>query len=114
MSKLLPPGVRIFIACEPADLRRSFDGLAAITKNSLKHDPLSGDLFVFRNRAGQRCKALLWDRTGWLMLYKRLEKGIFRFPVTEDAAIEIDSGQLRMLLDGIELGVSTRSRMVAR
>jgi transposase len=107
-----PPveGLRIFVAAEPVDLRKSFDGLAAVTRGILGHDPMSSHLFVFRNRQGHRCKALLWDRTGWVILYKRLENGRFRFPVADDAAVEVDAEQLRLLLDGIELSVSVRPR----
>ena len=111
---LIPNGVRIFVASEPVDLRRSFDGLAATTSEILKQDPLSGHLFVFRNRAGHRLKALLWDRTGWIILYKRLESGVFHFPVSEDGSVELDAGQLRRLLDGIgPAGGSRRRPMVA-
>jgi transposase len=102
---MMPPGLRIFVACEPVDGRKSFDSLAAIVKDVLKRDPLEGSLFVFRNKSGHRCRCLLWDRTGWLMILKRLESSIFRFPSADEASIEIDAGQLRMLLDGIELGV---------
>lgn len=98
---LIPNGVRIFVASEPVDLRRSFDGLAAAASDLLKQDPLSGHLFVFRNRAGHRLKALLWDRTGWIILYKRLESGVFHFPVSADGSVELDARRLRMLLDGI-------------
>lgn len=105
MISLLPPGVRIFVACDPVDGRKSFDSLAAIVKSTLKKAPLDGSIFVFRNKSGHRCRCLVWDRTGWMMLLKRLESGIFRFPSADGASVEIDAGQLRMLLDGIELGV---------
>jgi transposase len=110
MTPLLPDDLQIFVASEPVDLRASFDRLAQIAKSALKKDPLSGGLFVFRNREGHRAKALLWDRTGWLLIYKRLENGVFHFPVGEDGVVEIDAGQLRMLLDGIELGVAPRRK----
>ena len=67
MTPLLPVGVRIFVASESIDGRRSFDGLAAIVKETLKKNPLAGDLYVFRNRTAKRMKALLWDRTGWIL-----------------------------------------------
>src|SRR2546421_333170 len=72
--------------------------------------PSSRPSTFFRNREGHRAKALLWDRTGWLLIYKRLENGVFHFPVGEDGVVEIDAGQLRMLLDGIELGVASRRK----
>lgn len=107
---ILPEDVRIYVASEPVDLRASFDRLAAIAKTVLKKNPVAGGLFVFRNREGHRAKALLWDRTGWLLVYKRLENGTFRFPVAEDGVVEIDAEQLRMLLDGIEIGVAPRRK----
>lgn len=110
MNLPLPRGIQVLVATQPVDLRKSFDGLAAVARQVLRQDPMSGHLFVFRNRAGHRCKALLWDRTGWVILYKRLESGRFRFPVAEGAAVEVDAEQLRLLLDGIELGVSVRPR----
>jgi transposase len=110
VTPLIPQGVRIFVAGEPADLRKSFDGLAALVKQALKKEPLGGDLFVFRNRQGHRAKALLWDRTGWVLLYKRLENGAFKFPEAADGVIEVDATQLRLLLDGIELGVRAAKR----
>ena len=110
MSLPLPRGIRVLVATEPVDLRKSFDGLAAVAREVLKQNPMSGHLFVFRNRVGHRCKALLWDRTGWVILYKRLESGRFRFPISDRAAVEVDAEQLRMLLDGIELGVPRRRR----
>lgn len=98
---MLPPDVRIFVASEPVDLRRSFDGLAALAATVLGQEPLSGHLFVFRNRAGHRLKILFWDRTGWVLWYKRLESGVFHLPVCEDGVVELDASRLRLLLDGI-------------
>ncbi len=110
MTPMLPRGVRIFVASETIDGRRSFDGLAAIVKQVLKRKPLSGDLYVFRNRTSRRAKALLWDRTGWVLIYKRLESGCFKFPLSEDGSVEVDANQLRLLLDGIELGYRPRRK----
>lgn len=107
---LLPPGVRIFIASQPADLRASFDGLAALTREVIKQDPLAGHLFVFRNKTGRRVKILFWDRTGWVLWYKRLESSVFRFPIGDVGAVEIEARQLRLLLDGIPLGPRVRRR----
>lgn len=110
MNVLLPPGVRIFIATQPADLRKSFDGLAALAREAIRQDPLSGHLFVFHNRTGRRVKILFWDRTGWVLWYKRLESGIFRFPIGDAPGVEIEAMQLRLLLDGIPLGARPRRR----
>ena len=76
----LPPTVRIWLAARPADLRKSFDGLAALVRDGLRGDPLSGDIFVFRNKSADRIKLLLWEEDGYAIWYKRLEKGSYRFP----------------------------------
>jgi transposase len=107
---LLPSGVRIFVASQPADLRASFDGLAALTREVIKQDPLQGHLFVFRNKTGRRVKVLFWDRTGWVLWYKRLETSVFRFPIGDSGSVEIEAMQLRLLLDGIPLGPRVRRR----
>jgi transposase len=102
----LPSSVRIFMAMEPVDLRRGFDGLAAATRSVIHQDPLSGHLFVFLNRRRNRIKILYWDRTGYLLLYKRLERGTFEWPVRAQLGVrqvEIDSGDLAMVLEGVDL-----------
>lgn len=76
----LPPSVRIFVCLAPTDLRRSFDGLAGMVAGVLSEDPLSGHLFVFRNRRADLIKILYWDRSGYCIWAKRLERGTFRFP----------------------------------
>lgn len=72
----MPASVRIYVAAEAVDLRRGFDGLAAATRSLIGESPLSGHLFVFLNRRKNRIKLLVWDRTGYLLLYKRLERGM--------------------------------------
>ena len=67
----LPASVRIFVAAEPVDLRRGFDGLAATTRSLIREEPLSGHLFAFLNRRKNRIKVLVWDRTGWIILYNQ-------------------------------------------
>jgi transposase len=111
----LPPAVKVFLASEPADMRRSFDGLAALTKDVIRRDPYSGHLFVFRSRLGDRVKILYWDRSGFVLWYKRLEKGVFRFPSCEGESVEIESADLALLLEGIDLaGAKRRPRFVPR
>lgn len=107
---IFAPTVLIFVALEAVDGRKSFDSLAAIVKSALKKEPLDGSLYLFRSKSGKRAKALAWDRTGFLIIHKRLESAVFRFPETDEPSIEIDSEQLRMLLDGIQLGVQRHSR----
>jgi transposase len=77
-----PPAVRIWLATAPVDLRRSFDRLAAEVREQLLLDPLSGHVFVFRNKRADRIKLLYWDEDGYIIVYKRLEEGVFRWPVT--------------------------------
>ncbi len=112
----LPPTVRIWLATRPADLRRSFDGLAALVRDGLRGDPLSGDIFVFRNKSADRVKLLLWEEDGYAIWYKRLEKGSYRFPVAADGAaqIEVRSAELVMLLAGVDLASVRRSRRYHR
>ncbi len=93
----LPPSVRIYLSATPTDMRRSFDGLAQEVMDFLGEDPLSGHLFVFRSRRGNRVKILLWDRSGYVLYHKRLEKGVFRFPRTEGLAVEIEAAELEVL-----------------
>jgi transposase len=105
--------VRIFLCTQPADMRRSFDGLAAMTKDILREDPLSGHLFVFRSRRGDRVKILWWSSGGYCLWYKRLEEGTFRFPeggAGEAAGVEVASGDLSLLLEGIDLAGARRRR----
>jgi transposase len=102
-------GVRIWVAAAPIDMRQGFDRLAARVREHLGHDPLSGHLFVFRNKSGQRVKILWWDGSGLVLYYKRLERGAFRFPATSEAALTIDSTQLLKLLSGGEIAARRAS-----
>lgn len=94
---------QVWIATQPVDMRKSFDGLAEVVRTFLGHDPLSGNLFVFRNKSSERLKILWWDRGGLTIYYRRLERGTFRFPSSQDAAVGVDSVQLLRLLDGLEV-----------
>jgi len=93
-------GVRIWVATAPLDMRRSFDALAEHVRAILNENPMSGHLFVFRNRSSQRLKILWWDRDGYAIYYKRLERGTFQFPSAGEKSMAIDSGQLMKLLAG--------------
>ena len=107
----VPPSVRIYLAREPADMRCSFDGLMTRVESVLEKDPFTGHLFVFRNRRGDRVKILFWDRSGFCIWYKRLEKGTFRFPSTSAASVEVEAAELMLLLEGIDLrGARRRPR----
>jgi transposase len=112
----LPPTVRIWLAAEPVDLRKSFDGLAALVQEGLRGDPLSGDIFVFRNKAADRIKLLVWEEDGYAIWYKRLEAGRFRFPPSPEALprIEVRAADLVMLLEGIDLSSVKRGKRYHR
>ena len=94
---------RILAYSEPVDMRKSFNGLVALVQNVLFEDPLSGCLFVFFNRRGNYMKLVTWDRTGYCLFAKRLERGRFRLP-SGDAKQEISERTFRLILDGIVLG----------
>jgi transposase len=103
---MVPAKMPIYCATSPVDLRRSFDGLAAAAKEVLGKDPRSGALFLFVNRAGDRLKALWWDRTGYCLLYKRLERGVFRFPSAMrpgDTSVAIEAAEFAKILEGLDL-----------
>lgn len=100
----LPSLVKIYLHAAPVNLHFSFDRLAGIVRDELGHDPLSGHLFVFRNRRGDRLKLLLWDDDGFLILYKRLETGVFKFPAIspQTRAVQVSVADLSLLLWGID------------
>jgi transposase len=109
----LPSSVRIYVASEATDLRRGFDGLSALTRSMIGENPMSGHLFVFINRRRNRIKILVWDRTGYLLLYKRLERGTFRIAVEPRAGkkhVEVDSGELSLMLEGMDLRNAQRQK----
>jgi transposase len=99
----LPRSVRIYVASAPVDMRMGHDGLFALVREQWKKDPFTGHLFVFFGRAHDRVKVLFWDRGGFVVYYKRLENGRFRWPRPsgDDVHIEVDGTDLAMLLDGI-------------
>lgn len=101
----LPPSVRIYLAVGTVDMRRGHDGLAAIVRSQWKLDLFGGHLFVFVGRRADRCKILFFDRGGFVLYYKRLERGRFKLPAvtTNDAAVTMDATSLAMLLDGIDV-----------
>ena len=85
----IPEGTRIFMATSPVDMRRSFDGLCAAVVEVLRANPLEGHLFLFRGKRADRIKALIWDRNGLAIWYKRLEKGRYKWPSSGDVSMEI-------------------------
>ena len=99
---LIPAAVRIFLAREPADMRRSFTGLCGLVRDGLGADPLSGHLYCFRNKRGDKLKLLYFDRTGLAIWYKRLEVGTFHWPPMDAASVELNAGEVAFLLEGVE------------
>ncbi len=105
---------RIYLAAEPTDLRKGFDTLAAATRHVLRRDPLSGHLFAFYNRRRNRLKVLVWQPSGFLIVYKRLERGTFHLPKLPRAGqrhVEMEMVDLVLMLEGIDLrGAKRRKR----
>ena len=95
-------------------MRRSFDGLAAEAEHVMRQDPLSGHLFVFRGRRGDRVKILYWDRDGYALWYKRLEAGVVKFPEGKSAGCEVSAAELACMLEGIDLAQAKRRTRYAR
>jgi transposase len=98
----LPAGSRVWLAAGVTDLRKGFDGLAAIVQLHLAEDPFCGHLFVFRGRAGDRIKVLWWDGDGLCLFAKRLERGRFVWPQANSGTVALTGAQLSMLLEGID------------
>lgn len=110
---LLPRSVKIYVAIEPASLRKSFEGLSNAVRCELGRDPLSGHVFLFLNRRRNQVKMLLYTRGGFTILHKRLERGRFSFPerVTSAAtSVEIGAHELSMLLEGLEVAPEPHAR----
>src|SRR6185503_9348821 len=111
-----PPAVRIWLALAPADLRKGFDALAELVRQHLRDDPLSGHVFVFRNRRGARIKLLYGDTDGYVLVSKRLEAGSFRFPAAAEgqASATVRAAELALLLDGVAWQNAKRSKRYYR
>jgi transposase len=94
--------VRVYLYGFPCDMRKSFNGLIALTKNVMGKDPMTGHLFVFVNRRGNYLKSLYWDRSGFCIWAKKLEEGSFISNWRYIRSREMDYTQLKLLLEGIE------------
>ncbi len=116
----LPQSVKIHVCVAPTDMRKSFNGLCGLAEYVLEQDPLSGHLFVFRNRLRDRLKVMYWDGDGLAIWYKRLEKGTFQLPTdllspdAQQAGAEITAGELNLLLGGIDLASAKQRRRYTR
>src|SRR5262249_45720258 len=109
----LPPSVRVYVAAEPTDLRKSFDGLSALVAQRFGQDPLCGHLFVFRNRRGNQIRILFWDRTGYVLVGKKLARG--RFHLVHELRpgaphVEVEAAELSLMLEGIDLSNAVRRK----
>jgi transposase len=93
------PSHRYYLHREATDMRKSFDGLSGLVRSELGRDPLSGDVFIFLNRRRTHIKLLVWDRSGFVLYYKRLEEGTFELPVSEVPSWD----QLVMMLEGVSM-----------
>ena len=98
----IPPGVRVLIATRPVDFRKGADSLAALAKATLAQDPFSGAVLVFRSRRADRVKILVWDGTGLVLVWKRLEQGAFKWPPITDGVMRLSSAQLAALVEGLD------------
>lgn len=107
---MLPPSVKLYMAVQAADMRKSFNGLTLAVQNTLKQDPFSGHLFIFFNKRRDQVRILFWDRSGFCILAKRLEKGCFKVPAPNDDAthVDVEAAELGLILEGIDLHKSQR------
>ena len=105
---------KIYLCLDPTDMRKSFDTLAVLVREHLKGDPQSGSWFVFRGKRGDRLKILYWDRDGYAVWQKRLERGAFEFPkvIGEAAGVSISATELSLILGGVALNAKRRPRYV--
>lgn len=106
----LGPGMKVFLVAGPTDMRKSFDTLAAVVRDTINDDPLSGHLFVFCNRRRDRLKALIWEDSGFWLMAKRLEQGTFSWPDQSKIKVNYSAAELSALLAGLELSGRRRKR----
>ena len=102
LSGSLPVGVRVLVATCPVDFRCGADGLAATVQSILQQDPFSGTVFVFRSKPANRVKLLVYDGTGLVLIWKRLESGTFKWPPVSDGVMRLSGSQLAALFDGLD------------
>ena len=112
----LPASVRVYLCTSPCDMRKSFDTLHALVRDTLELDVFAGHLFVFANRRRDRVKILYWDRDGLAIWAKRLEQGTYAMPFTElgEMRLELTAQELGALLSGIDLSQAERRKRYAR
>jgi transposase len=93
--------VRVLVATKPVDFRKGAEGLAALVRETMRADPFSGVVYVFRAKRADRVKLIFWDGTGVVLVAKRLEDGKFRWPTVRDGVMRLSAAQLGMLFDGL-------------
>lgn len=103
----LTGNLKIWLYPKPIDMRKSIDGLSIVVADNMNLNPINSEIFVFYNRAGDKIKILYWDKNGFCLWYKRLEKSRFKIPATGETKYNITSEQLRWLLDGLDIGQMT-------
>ena len=106
----LPPSVKAYVSTDDTDMRKAIDSLSLLVQEVLNKDPFSGHLFVFCNKRGDKIKILYLDRNGFILLYKRLERGVFRLPKVQGKVFKILPHELNLLLEGIDLTDRNRLR----
>ena len=101
---MIGPGgaVRVYVATRPVDFRKGIDGLALAVQEMFALDPFSGAAFVFRSKRADRIKLLVWDRTGMVLVHKRLEGGKFVWPQVQDGVMRLSSAQFAALFEGLD------------
>jgi len=107
----LPPSVRLFVATQPVDGRKGPDSLMALVRDVLRQDPLSGHLFIFFSKRCDRVRIVYWDRNGFAMWTKRLEKGRFRPTFSTSgrlSSVAIEAAELALIVEGIDLAGARR------
>ena len=95
-------GVKVLVATKPVDFRKGAEGLVALVREQLRHDPFSGTIFIFRSKRADRLKIVTWDGSGLVLLWKRLEQGAFRWPPITDGVMRLSASQLAALMDGLD------------
>jgi transposase len=95
-------GVKVLVATKPVDFRKGADGLVALVREALGHDPFSETIFIFRSKRADRLKILAWDGSGLVLFWKRLEHGAFKWPPVSDGVMRLTGSQLAVLVDGMD------------
>ncbi len=105
---MIPTPTRILLSTSPADFRNSIEGLAALVEMQLRESPLSGTLFVFRNKRGNALKLLVWSHGGFVLVYKKLERGCFKVPASDADRCTLTLAEITAILEGIDVRNSPR------